>query len=82
MKIRSSPRDLAGCNEVRQVLGQRGRDLVYRADEIVVRRGNNANSAIDGRAVAGAFDQDRRESYLNWHGDWRKTRLGDPAHHP
>jgi|HubBroStandDraft_4_1064222.scaffolds.fasta_scaffold1061416_1 hypothetical protein len=79
MKVRSSPRELAGCSEVRQVLGKRRKDLVYRADETVVLRGNDANGVIDGRPVAGAFDPDRGESHA--HGDWRKTRLGDPAHH-
>jgi hypothetical protein len=38
MKIPFSPRELAGCYEVRQVLGQGGIDLVCRADETVVRR--------------------------------------------
>jgi len=38
MKILSSPRGLAGCYEVRQVLGQSGKELVYRADETVVRQ--------------------------------------------
>jgi hypothetical protein len=81
MKIRSSPRELAGRDEVREVLGQRGRELVYCADETVVRWGNDVDGVIDGRPVAGAFDPDRGESHLNAHGDWRKTRLGDPAQH-
>ena len=53
MKIPSSHRELAGCYEVRHVLGQSGKDLVFRADETVVRRGNDVNGAIDGRPVAG-----------------------------
>ena len=32
MKIPSSPRELTGCYEVRQFLGQSGKDRVYRAD--------------------------------------------------
>jgi hypothetical protein len=31
---------LTGWYEVRQVLGQSGKDIVFRADEMVVRRGN------------------------------------------
>jgi hypothetical protein len=53
MKIPSSLRELAGCYEVRHVLGQSCNDLVFRADETVVRRGNDVNGAIDGRPVAG-----------------------------
>jgi len=53
MKIPSSPRKLAGCYEVRQVLGQSGEDLVVRADERGVRWGNDVNGAIDGRPVLG-----------------------------
>ena len=53
MKTPSSPRELAGCYEDRQVLGQSGKDLVFRADETFVRRGNDVNDAIDGRPVAG-----------------------------
>jgi hypothetical protein len=45
-------RELAGCHEVRQVLGQSGKDLVFRTDETVLRRGNDVNGAIDGRLVA------------------------------
>ncbi len=48
MKIASSPRELAGCYEVRQVLGQSGKDLVFRADETVVRRGNDVNGDLRG----------------------------------
>jgi hypothetical protein len=48
MKILSSPRELAGGYEVRQVLGQSGEDLVYRADEMVVRRGNDVNGDLRG----------------------------------
>jgi len=38
MKILSSPEDRQAVNEVRQVLGESGQDLVYGADETVVRR--------------------------------------------
>jgi hypothetical protein len=53
MKTRSSPRELTGCHKVRQAFGQDCMDLAYRSNETVVRRGNDANDAIDGRAVAG-----------------------------
>jgi len=53
MKIPSSPRELAGCYEVRQVLGQSGKDLVFGADETVVRRGNDVHrrSAVAGLSI-------------------------------
>jgi hypothetical protein len=38
MEIFFSARELAGCYNVRQILGQSGMDLVYRAEETVVRR--------------------------------------------
>jgi hypothetical protein len=37
-KIPSSSKGLAGCYDVRQVLGQSGKSLVCRADETVVRQ--------------------------------------------
>jgi len=48
MKIPTPPREVAGCDEVRQVLGQRGRDLVFRAGATVVRRGNDVNGDLRG----------------------------------
>jgi hypothetical protein len=74
MKIRSSPRELAGCHEVREVLGQRGNDLVRRAGETVVRRENDVNRPIDGRPMAGGFDPDRGESHAR--GDWHQGTTG------
>jgi len=38
MKIPLHPEDWQAVNEVRQVLGQSGKDLVYGADETVVRQ--------------------------------------------
>src|ERR1700730_10917706 len=64
MKIPSSPRESAGCYEVRQVLGQSGKDLVFRADETVVRRGNDVNGAIDWSAGGWAFDPHPGESHF------------------
>jgi len=79
MKIPSSPRELAGCYEVRQVLGQSGEDLVVRADERVVRWGNDVNGAIDGRPVLGPLIIP--ESHiLNAPGAWRKTSRPGQRH--
>jgi len=71
MKIPSSPRELAGCYEVRQVLGQGGMDLVYRADETVARRGDDVNGAIDGRPAAGLSSRIPESRILNAPGAWR-----------
>jgi hypothetical protein len=74
VKIPTSPRELAGCHEVRRVLGQSGKDLVFRADETVARRGNDVNGAIDGRPVAGLSIRIPESRILNAPGAWRKTR--------
>jgi hypothetical protein len=74
MKILSSPRELAGSYEVRQVLGQSGRDLVFRGDGTVVRRGNDVDGAIDGRPVAGLSIRIPESRILNAPCASRKTR--------
>jgi hypothetical protein len=73
MKIPSSPKELAGSYEVRQVLGHSDEGLVFRSGETVVRWGNDVNAAIDGWPVAGLLIIP--ESHiLNAPGAWRKTR--------
>jgi hypothetical protein len=48
MKIRSSHKGLTGCYGGWQVLAQGDIYFVLRADETVVRRGNDFNGAIEG----------------------------------
>ena len=79
MKIRDVPGELAGSNEVPEVLDQRDKELVYCADETVLCRGSDVDGVIGGRAVAGAFDPDPVESHA--HGDRCKTRPTDRARH-
>lgn len=45
------PENWQAVTSLWQVLGQSGKDLVFRADETVVRRGKDISGAIDGRPV-------------------------------
>jgi hypothetical protein len=78
MKTRSLPQRIAWLSRSPGNPRQEGKNPVYRAEETVMRRGNDDNGVIEGLRLRGLSIR-RGESHLNAQGDGRKTWRGDPA---